>query len=92
MNTVATERQSHSTQDDGSTPARAQTAPTFRSDPQAHRDGLALFQKMHGAHSGEQLVAALRDICPDFADMTIDWRSMASCRDRGWTSSRANCC
>ena len=32
-----------------------------------------LFKRLHGAHSGEQLVASLRDICPDFADMTIEW-------------------
>jgi 4-carboxymuconolactone decarboxylase len=45
----------------------------FRSDPTAHREGLALLRRLHGAHSGEQLVASLRDVCPDFADMTIEW-------------------
>lgn len=57
-------------------PARiAESGPTraFRSDPTAHREGLALLRKLHGAHSGEQLIASLRDICPDFADMTIEW-------------------
>ena len=45
----------------------------FRSDPIAHRDGLALLARLHGAQSGERLVASLRDVCPDFADMTIEW-------------------
>jgi 4-carboxymuconolactone decarboxylase len=53
--------------------AGAGTTRAFRSDPKAHRDGLALLRKLHGAHSGEQLVESLRDICPDFADMTIEW-------------------
>jgi 4-carboxymuconolactone decarboxylase len=51
----------------------APAARAFRSDPLAHREGLALLNKLHGAHSGEQLVASLRQICPDFADMTIEW-------------------
>jgi len=49
------------------------TKGTFRSDPTAHREGLALLRRLHGAHWGEQLVASLRDVCPDFADMTIEW-------------------
>jgi 4-carboxymuconolactone decarboxylase len=53
--------------------AEAGATPAFRSDPTAHREGLALLRKLHGARSGEQLVASLRDICPDFADMTIEW-------------------
>lgn len=56
-----------------STIAAAQGRRTFRSDAVAHCEGLALFQQLHGAHAGEQLVAALRDVCPDFADMTIEW-------------------
>ena len=48
-------------------------AAVFRRDEEAHRAGLALFQKLHGAHAGEQMVDSLRDICPDFADMTIEW-------------------
>ncbi len=49
------------------------TTAAFRSDLTAHREGLALLRRLHGAHSGEQLVASLREICPDFADMTIEW-------------------
>jgi len=35
--------------------------------------GLELLGKLHGGAAGEQLVESLRDICPDFAVMTIDW-------------------
>jgi 4-carboxymuconolactone decarboxylase len=45
----------------------------LRSDPEAHRDGLALLNRLHGGHSGEQLVASLQEVCPDFATMTIEW-------------------
>jgi hypothetical protein len=45
----------------------------FRSDPMAHREGLALLERPHGAHSGEELAASLRSICPDFADRTVEW-------------------
>lgn len=45
----------------------------LRSDPQLHREGSALLNRLHGGHSGEQLVASLEDICPDFATMTIEW-------------------
>jgi len=45
----------------------------LRSDAEAHAKGLALLARLHGGHSGEQLVASLEDICPDFATMTIEW-------------------
>ncbi len=32
-----------------------------------------LFNKLHGGQAGEQLVNNLEDVCPDFADMTIEW-------------------
>src|SRR5690348_14338069 len=38
-----------------------------------HRQGLALLERLHGGHAGEAMVAEMRDICPAFADMTIDW-------------------
>lgn len=40
---------------------------------ETYETGLALLQKLHGGEAGEQLVASLKDICPDFAHMTIDW-------------------
>jgi 4-carboxymuconolactone decarboxylase len=43
------------------------------SSPSQHTAGMALLQRLHGGHSGEQLVASLADICPDFATMTIEW-------------------
>lgn len=45
----------------------------LRSDADAHVKGLALIRRLHGGHSGEQLVASLEDICPDFVTMTIEW-------------------
>jgi 4-carboxymuconolactone decarboxylase len=39
----------------------------------ANRAGLALMQRLHGGQSGEQLVEAVRRICPDFAVMTFEW-------------------
>jgi 4-carboxymuconolactone decarboxylase len=35
--------------------------------------GLVLLERLHGGHAGEAMVEELRDVCPDFADMTIDW-------------------
>ena len=37
------------------------------------RQGLELLERLHGGHAGEAMVAEMRDICPAFADMTIDW-------------------
>src|SRR6185312_13661833 len=45
----------------------------MRSDPIAHEQGAQLLARLHGGHSGEQLVASLRSVCPDFATMTIEW-------------------
>lgn len=45
----------------------------LRSDPEARARGLGLLNRLHGGHSGEQLVASLEGICPDFATMTIEW-------------------
>jgi 4-carboxymuconolactone decarboxylase len=45
----------------------------LRSDADARAQGLALLAQLHGGHSGEQLVASLEEICPDFATMTIEW-------------------
>jgi len=38
-----------------------------------HRQGLDLLEHLHGGHAGEAIVAEMRDICPFFAEMTIDW-------------------
>ena len=38
-----------------------------------HRTGIELMKRVHGGNSGEQLVRAVAGICPDFADMTIEW-------------------
>jgi len=38
-----------------------------------HRQGLELLEHLHGDHAGAAMVAEMRDICPFFAEMTIDW-------------------
>jgi 4-carboxymuconolactone decarboxylase len=38
-----------------------------------HQKGLALLNHLHGGMAGEALVNNLKDICPDFVDMTIEW-------------------
>ncbi len=39
----------------------------------ARRRGLELLETLHGAHAGAAMVAEMQQLCPDFADMTIDW-------------------
>jgi len=38
-----------------------------------YNKGLKLLNELHGGHSGEALVNAANDICPDFATMVIEW-------------------
>ena len=35
--------------------------------------GLALLNRLHGGEAGEQMVEAMKDSCPDFSTMTIEW-------------------
>lgn len=42
-------------------------------DNPLRRRGLELLEQLHGGHAGIAMVDEMRDICPDFADMTIDW-------------------
>lgn len=37
------------------------------------QQGLELLERLHGGHAGAAMVAEMRDICPPFVDMTIDW-------------------
>src|SRR6185295_3028794 len=45
--------------------------PVSRSE--RYQKGEALLNKIHGAHTGETIVSALDDVCPDLASMTIEW-------------------
>lgn len=38
-----------------------------------YQKGLALLNQLHGGMAGEALVNNLKDVCPDFVDMTIEW-------------------
>ena len=35
--------------------------------------GLDLLKKLHGGHAGEAIIDGLKDICPDYTNMTIEW-------------------
>ncbi|MBA5771176.1 carboxymuconolactone decarboxylase family protein, partial [Escherichia coli] len=35
--------------------------------------GLALFERLHGAHSGKDLAESRETLCPDFLTMTMQW-------------------
>ena len=43
------------------------------SHPELNRAGRTLLEQLHGGEAGEQLVNGLKDICPDFATMTLEW-------------------
>ncbi len=40
---------------------------------ETYQKGISLFNQLHGGQTGEQMVEAMKDICPDFATMTIEW-------------------
>ena len=40
---------------------------------ETYQKGVALLNQLHGGQAGEKLVEAQKDICPDFATMTIEW-------------------
>lgn len=45
----------------------------MQSQSELRRRGESLLQQLHGSHSGAAMVAEMREVCPDFADMTIEW-------------------
>jgi len=45
------------------------------------RRGLELLEQLHGGHAGAAMVAEMQEVCPDFADITIDW-AIGSIMDR----------
>lgn len=40
---------------------------------ETYQKGFALLNQLHGGQAGEALVDNLKNICPDFVDMTIEW-------------------
>jgi len=40
---------------------------------EAYQNGKALFEKLHGEHSGNQLLDTLKDVCPDHIDHVFEW-------------------
>ncbi len=45
----------------------------MKKNDETYRNGLALLNQLHGGQAGEKLVEAQKNICPDFATMTIEW-------------------
>jgi len=43
--------------------------------------GLELLEILHGGHAGVAMVEEMKEVCPAFADMTIDW-AIGSIMDR----------
>jgi len=45
----------------------------MKTNNEAYKKGLALLNQLTGGLPGEQMVEAMKGICPDFATMTIEW-------------------
>src|SRR5215813_7220981 len=45
----------------------------MKTNTETYNKGLALLNQLHGGQAGEQMVEAMKGICPDFATMTIEW-------------------
>ena len=39
----------------------------------AHDRGMQLLNDLHGGHTGMAIIDNMKNICPDFADMAIEW-------------------
>ena len=50
-----------------------ETTDEVPSQPELRGRGLTLLERLHGGHAGAAMVAELAEICPAFADMTIEW-------------------
>lgn len=42
-------------------------------DMALRQKGLELLEVLHGGHAGAAMVAELQEVCPSFADITIEW-------------------
>lgn len=40
---------------------------------ETYQRGMAMIEKLHGGHVGEQMVKELGELSPDFMDMTVRW-------------------
>ena len=38
-----------------------------------YEEGWQLCEKLHGAHSGAEIVAVLGRVCPDYVEMNMEW-------------------
>lgn len=39
----------------------------------AYAEGLRLMNTLYGGQAGEQMIEGMKEICPDFATMTLEW-------------------
>lgn len=42
-------------------------------DQTRYTKGLALMNTLYGGQAGEEMIEAMKGICPDFATMTLEW-------------------
>ena len=45
----------------------------MQTDQEAYARGLQLAEQLHGGHVGQAMIDEMRQVCPDFATMTIEW-------------------
>jgi len=45
----------------------------MKSNHELRQSGLDLLEKLHGGHAGAAMVAEMQCVCPEFADITIEW-------------------
>ena len=45
----------------------------MNTNTETYQKGLALLNQLHGGQAGEQMIEAMKGICPDFATMSIEW-------------------
>ena len=49
------------------------TQNTWISNPELRQRGLVLLEQLFGAGAGQALITDMEGLCPDFADMSIEW-------------------
>lgn len=45
----------------------------MRKETEAYARGLELAEALHGGHAGQAMIEEMREVCPDFSTMTIEW-------------------
>jgi len=45
----------------------------MQASKETYARGLELVEKLHGGHAGQAMIDEMREVCPDFSTMTIEW-------------------